>query len=169
MARMKVSKRYRLSKRELKRFRQELLRQYPGFPIEPENVEYAKVGEVEIYIINGKPSFFLRGNRLVPLLLFLIKEDYSWLPRVYVDPGATRAVGRGADLMVPGIRRVEGSFEPGMIVAIVDESTKVPVAVGEALMSSGEILERLSGERRGRALRNIHRPGDEAWEASKVL
>ena len=56
-----------------------------------------------------------------------------------------------------------------MIVAIVDESTKVPVAVGEALMSSGEILERLSGERRGRALRNIHRPGDEAWEASKVL
>ncbi len=164
------SKRYRLSKKELKMLRKELESLYPAFPAgELRNVEYAKVGDIEFYVIDGIPAFYKGGNeRLFPVLLYLLRKGYSWLPRVIVDRGATKAIGRGADLMIPGIRDLD-DFNEGSVIVVVDEESKVPVGVGIALISSEEIREKLSGERRGRAIRTIHYPGDPIWEAAKLV
>ncbi|MCE4625293.1 MAG: DUF1947 domain-containing protein [Desulfurococcales archaeon] len=165
-----VSKRYRLSKKEAKRLRKELETHYPHFNLDPVgSIEYAKVGRIEFFVIDGIPAFYRdpQGD-LIPTLIYLIKRGYSWLPWVKVDRGATRAVSRGADLMVPGIVEVS-TFDKGSIVAVVDAESGVAVAVGRAVMSSEEIMERLAGERRGKAIKNLHHPGDDVWEASKAL
>ncbi|MCE4627856.1 MAG: DUF1947 domain-containing protein [Desulfurococcales archaeon] len=166
---MKASKRYKLSKKESKRFLGEISKLYPNLQLGKASIEYALVSDVELYIVDGIPMFFRDSKgRLVPVLLYLIKKGADWLPRVVVDRGATKAVGRGADLMVPGIRSLD-DFDAGSIVVVVDEDTGVAVAVGEALLSSEEIREKLSGERRGRAVKIIHRPGDRVWEAAKAV
>jgi PUA-domain protein len=166
---LKVTKRYKLSKKELKALRQEIAKNYPRFPLQTlEDVEYAKVGGMEFIIIGGIPAFFTLEKQLVPVLLFLLRRGYDWLPTAVVDRGASKALARGADLMVPGIRSVD-EFDEGEIVAIIDEESRAPVAVGRALMSSREIEEKLSGERRGKAVKNLHYPGDQVWEAAKLL
>ncbi len=169
---IRVSRRHVLSKKELKKLRKIIEEQYHGFPMEsivPGKVEYAEVGGVEFYIVEGLPAFFAQGERLVPVLQYLLKKGYRWLPRVIVDRGATSAVGRGADLMIPGIRGLD-DFDKGSIVVIVDEEAGVPVGIGEALVDSSFIRGKLeSGDKKGKAIKNIHRPGDKIWKYASKL
>ncbi len=168
--RIRPSKRFPVSKKErrrLSRRAEELL----GAPVEPSVVERVEYGDAVVYLFDGVPCLVELGDgRLVPHLLCLLRRRLrSGLPAVVVDRGAAAAVGRGATLMVPGIRRVEGEFGPGDLVVIVDEESGIVVAVGEALMSSSEVLERLGGERRGRAVRVLHRPGDLYWRLGESV
>ncbi|MEN2999523.1 MAG: DUF1947 domain-containing protein [Acidilobaceae archaeon] len=161
----KLSRRHHLSKRELRALREELSSSFPALQLEAEHAELARLGEREVYIMNGLLAFFRESNRLVPSLRLLLSKGFSWLPAAGVDRGATKALLRGADLMAPGIKAVEGSFEKGSIVAVFDLESRAPVAVGEALVSSSE----LQVMQRGRALKILHRAGDEIWEASQVV
>ncbi len=170
---LKIKRRYRLSKKELKKLRALVSAQYAGFPAEKlaGPVERAEAEDIVLYVLDGIPAFYSvkpSEDRLIPVLHYLLRNGYEWLPEVVVDRGATRAVSRGATLMVPGIRRT-GSFGKGDIVVIVDEEAGVPVAVGEALLSSEELEERLQGERRGRAVKILHRPGDRVWRLAETL
>lgn len=168
-ARLKPSKRYPASKKERKRvakYLEELL----GSGASADNVEHVEFKEYTIYVVDGLPCIVEEDDVRYPHLLCLVrKRTTSNLPKVIVDRGATSAVGRGADLMVPGIRRVEGEFSPGDIVVIVDEEANIPVAIGKAIMGSEEILEKLEGERRGKAIKVIHRPGDLLWKLGEAL
>ena len=94
----------------------------------------------------------------------LLKRGSGWLPRVLVDRGASQAVGRGADLMVPGVRGVEGQFSEGQVVAIVDEETRVPVGVGLALMDDAKLRALAAAKARGKAVQVVHYPGDRLWK-----
>ncbi|MCS7106711.1 MAG: DUF1947 domain-containing protein [Acidilobaceae archaeon] len=161
----KLSRRHHLSKRDVRALREELTASFPALQLQLEEAEQAKLGEREVYIINGILAFFREGSRLVPSLRLLLKLGFSWLPAVGVDRGATKAVIRGADLMAPGIKAVEGSFERGSFVVIFDLESRAPIAVGEALISAPE----LAGMQKGKALRVVHRVGDEIWEASQVV
>ena len=166
---LKPSKRYPASKKEKKRVAKALSSLFQG--LTPENVEHVEFRDGTVmYVVDGTPCIIIVGDRVIPHLKCLLTRRTSiTLPLVIVDRGATAAVGRGADLMVPGIRRVEGEFEVGDLVVVVDEEARVPVAVGEALMSSSEILEKLAGERRGKAVRILHRPGDKYWKMAEAL
>lgn len=161
-------KRHRLSKREARRLLEEIREAYPGFRVDNvSSVEVALIKDprIEVYLINGTPCFYKEGERLVPLLSCLFKMGHEWLPRVYVDEGATRALARGADLMIPGVTRVEGHFMQGDVVVVVDEASGKPVMVGEALVDS-EVLRGQTGSRRGKAVKKIHRIGDKLWKAT---
>jgi len=165
--RLRPSKRFPAPKKERKRV---LRRLEEIFGAAGENVEHVEFKDVIIYVVDGTPALVVDGEREFPHLILMVRRRQAGnLPRVYVDPGATRAVGRGADLMVPGITRVEGDFSPGSLVVIVDDTTGIPIAVGEALMSSEEIAERLAGERRGKAVRILHRPGDKYWKMGEAV
>ncbi len=166
--RIKPTKRYPASKKERKKV-VNISRQFF------ENIIFNRVEHVEfkdlvIYVVDNIACIVELGEKKFPHLLCLLKKKPTIvLPKVIVDRGATVAVGRGADLMVPGIRRIEGSFGKGSIVVIIDEESGIPVAVGEALMSSEEILERISTIKRGRAIKVIHRPGDKIWRMGEAL
>lgn len=164
------TRRHPLQKRFMRGLLEELLKQYPGFPLR--DVRLVEVAEFEgftLYLFDGKAAFFRVEGLLIPALSLLLDVGYDWLPQVYVDRGATRAMVRGADLMIPGIRRVSGDFSVGSIVVIVDEESGSPIAVGEALLDSRSLSESISGGGRGRAFRNVHHVGDRLWGAATLI
>lgn len=169
----RVSRRHRLSKRSQRELVDRIRREYGGLPkVHLELVEEAHLkGPVRavIYLLNGDPCFALYGGRLIPLLPCMLKHGHSFLPSVIVDRGAALAVARGADLMAPGVRTIDGEFEEGSLVAVVDEVSSKPVMVGEALKPSREMREILGRRGRGRVVRNLHHIGDKLYEACRQL
>ncbi|MDM7274670.1 MAG: DUF1947 domain-containing protein [Thermoprotei archaeon] len=162
MSKPKLSKRHPLSKKTLRALLEEVIKTYPKFPLaNPELVEEAAAGGTIMYIFDGVPSLFRVSGRLVPTLRLLAFKGYEWLPHIYIDRGATRAVARGADLMLPGVRGVVGEFKPGDIVVAVDEEAKTPVMVGEALIDSRAVSESIGKSVKGKAVKSIHYINDE--------
>ena len=155
-------RRYPLSKKEKKKLISSLKSLYPGISIDKNSlIEYVEEKDVgKMIVVDGVPAFILVDDRMIPHLKYLLKHGYEWLPYVVVDMGAVKPLLNGADIMVPGIRRIVGEFGPGDIVVVVDEKYGKPFVVGTALMSSSEI-EKAS---RGKAIRNIHRAGDKYWK-----
>lgn len=166
---MRVARRHPLSKKERRRLAERARSLYPGIPLDFEEVEVAIVDGVTIYIVDGTPCLYEGEGMLLPTLRCLLKHGSSWLPRLVVDRGAARAVARGADLMAPGVRRVEGDFRAGDVVAVVDEETGAAVAVARALMDSGGVRERVESKGKGKVAENLHHVGDDVWEASAAL
>lgn len=159
----KFSTRFKLSKKDVKELRQEA-QGLGQVPMTWDDVEEGKAGDVIVYLDSGLPCLARVNGSLIPTLTCLLRRGYSWLPYVLVDRGATQAVGRGADLMAPGVRGVVGSFDKGALVAVVDEQTKAPVAVGRALVSSDELRSMISSRSKGKVIENLHYPGDQLWK-----
>ncbi len=166
----KPTRRYPLRKRDAKNLLEEVLKNYPGFPLrEIERVEIAEFDNLTLYLFDGKAAFFRIHDRLLPSLTLLLDVGFSWLPQVYVDRGAAKAMVRGADLMAPGVRKLIGDFNVGSIVVIVDEESNTPIAVGEALIDSSSLSEVLARGGRGKVFRNLHHVGDKLWSVAILI
>jgi PUA domain protein len=166
----KPVRRYPLRKRDARALLEEISSNYPGFPLrEVEVVEMAEFDDVTLYILDRRVAFFRRGGRLLPSLTFLLDYGYSWLPQVYVDRGAAKAMVRGADLMAPGVRSINGDFNVGSIVVIVDEESKAPIAIGEALLDSRGVSELVARSAKGKVFKNLHHVGDRIWSMARSL
>jgi PUA-domain protein len=126
-------------------------------------VEVVKVEFGQIYLIDGKPLFFKVGARVLPTLLF---QDFAALaPKVVVDMGAVPYVCKGADVMAPGIVRVEGEFGKGELVLVVDEKHGKSLALGESLYDS----ETARSTKQGAVVKNFHFVSDKIWNFVKTL
>ena len=73
---------------------------------------------VRIFLVNGKPLLFENENVVLPTLLF--SEALRKLPKIIVDMGAVPYVCKGADVMAPGIVRIEGEFRSGQLLVVAD-------------------------------------------------
>ncbi|MEM1904437.1 MAG: DUF1947 domain-containing protein [Acidilobaceae archaeon] len=166
---MRPSRRHLLSKRESKAI-VETFKQLIDEELKPEVIEVAIFQDFEIYIIDGKPALAKVSGEFVPLLSFLLSSKATTrIPTIYVDRGATIALSRGADLMAPGVRKVEGEFEAGAVVVVADEEKKAPIMVGKALVSSEELRKAVETKARGKVVINLHHVGDEIWKTSTLL
>jgi len=126
-------------------------------------VEVVKVEFGQIYLIGGNPLFFKVGERVLPTLLF---QDFAALaPKVVVDMGAVPYVCKGADVMAPGIVRVEGEFGKGELVLVVDEKHGKSLALGESLYDS----ETARSTKQGAVVKNFHFVSDKIWNFVKTL
>ncbi len=160
--------RFRISKKERRalvaKLREELGERAAALIEGEEDVEIARLRHPkieEIVLVRGVPAYFYYEGEVYPSLLLLYRLGYDpGLPRVYVDAGAVPHILNGADVMVPGITRVEGDFGEGEKLFVADEEKKRVFAVGKALMSSETIRE--AG--RGKAVLNVHYAGDELWK-----
>jgi len=125
--------------------------------VEASMVEEALTGDGRtVYILDDEIIFFRDGGSLVPML----RSPYvDRLPAAVVDMGAVPFVCKGADVMAPGITEVRGEFNAGHLVVVRDVRHGKALAVGRALMPSGEIM----GSRKGKAIRNLHYVGDKLW------
>ena len=126
-------------------------------------VEIVEIESVKLYLVEGKPLFFKISQLVMPTLLF--DKFYSTLPRIVVDMGAVPFVCKGANIMVPGIVRVEAEFEKDKLVVIVDEKYDKALAIGESLYASNEIRNM----KQGIVITNLHFVSDKIWTASKAL
>lgn len=115
--------------------------------------------------IKEKDNVLIKGDDV-----FLIKAEGKFLPHlksvneslyksVYVDKGAIPFVIKGADLMRPGIRKIDDGFEKDEIVLVKDENHNKSIAIGFALFSSDEMREQKSGK----SVKIFHYVGDNVY------
>ena len=126
-------------------------------------VETETVKNSEVIFVDGQPVAFKRDDALAPVLSNA--SALEKMPRVTVDMGAVPHVVSGADIMAPGIRRVQGSFGEKQLVVVVDEKHGKSLAIGLSLLDS----EELAGTKKGKVITNLHYVGDPIWETIKPM
>jgi PUA-domain protein len=141
----------------------EQLNNIPGFEhlSRKSRVETEIVKSSEVIFVDGLPVAFKREGQFVPVLTNTIALEK--MPRITVDMGAVPHVAGGADIMAPGIRRVEGNFGERDLVVIVDEKHGKFLSVGRSMLAS----EALAATKKGKVIANIHYVGDPVWEMIK--
>ena len=88
---------------------------------------------------------------------YLIVEDDNYLPHlgsinegvyksVYVDKGAIPHILKGADLMRPGISKVDEDIEKNEIIQVKDENFNKTIALGHSLLSSKDLKIQEAGK-----------------------
>jgi len=127
------------------------------------NVEVVEVDFGKIYLVDGKPLFFKVGARVLPTLLF--QGFARRAPKIVVDMGAIPYMCNGADVMAPGIVRVEGEFGKGDLVLVVDEKHGKPLALGESLYDAESVRNAMQGA----VVKNVHFVSDKIWNFAKTL
>ena len=127
------------------------------------DMEVIETDIADIILVNGKPIMIKTNDGVYPTLKF---EEYLRVaPKVIVDMGAVPYVCKGANVMAPGVRRIEGTFRSNSIVAIVDEKFGKPIALGEILFGSEEALKL----KHGKVVKNLFHVGDKTWNLLKEL
>jgi len=124
-------------------------------------VEVAETPAAKIFFINGKPLIANFKNVLVPTLLF--DEALLLLPKITVNMGAVPHICNGADLMAPGIVKIEASFNVNDYVVVIDERHQKPLAVAIALTDS----QTVRNLKHGKVAKNVHYVGDNLWNQLK--
>jgi PUA-domain protein len=127
------------------------------------NVEVVESDVGLIYLIGGKPSFYKTGEKVLPTLLFT--EFTAQAPKIVVDMGAVPYVCKGADVMAPGIVRIEGEFSKGDLVLVVDMKFGKALALGESLYDA----EAAKQTKKGPVVKTLHYVSDKIWDYTKTL
>ena len=155
-----ISKR-QLREKEIKKILSEFKTSYSldekAFSPKPK-AEIAETGDEAIIFIDNRPVILRKGGKLFPTLTF--NEALEKLPKAVVDMGAIPHICNGADIMAPGIRSIEGTFQEGATILVVDEKYRKPLAIGSTLMNSSQMKEM----KQGKVVSNIHFVGDQIWQ-----
>ena len=126
-------------------------------------IERAETPAAEIFVVNGKPLLARSGGVLFPTLIF--EGIFPFLPKVVVDMGAVSHVCNGADVMAPGVVRIEGSFDESDLLLILDERYGKSLAIGATLFNS----QTMRTLKRGKIAKTIHHVGDKLWGHIKMF
>jgi PUA domain protein len=121
-------------------------------------VEIETVKDSEIVFVDGVAIAFRRKGKLAPVLTNT--SALEGMPSIVVDMGAVPHVAGGADIMAPGIRKVNGEFAESQLIVVVDEKHGKSLAVGRALIGSGA----MATTKKGKVVENVHYVGDLIWD-----
>ena len=117
--------------------------------------------ENNLVFVNQKLYFFFQDDVLIPCLK-LVLDDNCLLKKITVDMGAIKFVTSGADIMRPGITKIDEGISDGEFVVIIDETHGKALAIGKVLFNSEEML----GMNSGKVIENIHYVGDDMWNST---
>ena len=165
---MKIKQRHFIRKSELRPLKDEILKQYDQtfvdqiFPKKC-NVEViqTEAGDT-LYAINNVLKLFKSKYGYIPVLTILLKNQVN-LKTIVVDFGAVRYVANGADVMRPGITKIDPSIKKGDIVEIREETKNRALAIGKAMFDAPEMEEKSTGK----VVKNLHTIQDSVWEFEK--
>jgi len=93
--------------------------------------------------LGDEPFLIILDDKYLPHLKSL-KEDC--FKAVYVDHGAIPFILKGADLMRPGITKIEEGFKADDVILIKDEVHNKILACGIAMFDSNEMNEKTGGK-----------------------
>lgn len=110
----------------------------------------------EILLRNNEPYLIVKNNKYIPHLKSLNDEYYK---SVYVDKGAIPHLLNGADMMRPGIQKIDDNIEKEDLILIRDENHNKILAVGESLYTS----EELKCQEKGKSVKVLHYVSDEYY------
>ena len=93
------------------------------------------------------------------------QETLALFPSAVVDEGAIKFMLNGADVMRPGIRKLDDWGDPGRVVVIREEKKGRAIAVGTSMVSGAEALAMAKGG----CIKNMHHVGDRYWSLHKLV
>lgn len=169
---LEIHQRHFLKSKDKKQFIQDLLAKHPNKIEEikkivnkKSKIEWIKLGNnEELYAINDKLSFWVKDTDFIPLLSYLLQYDLPY-KSIVVDQGAVKFMAKGADVMRPGIIKIDPTIKKGDIILIRDPNHNKVLMVGKALYNAKEIENKESG----RVVSAIHSLSDNIWEFSKTF
>ena len=165
---MKIKQRHFIKSSEVKSLKEEILKHYEEKFI---NQIFPKKSRVEIiltedgdtlYAINDVLKLWKSSEGFIPVLTLLLEKRID-LKVVIVDMGAVRYVANGADIMRPGITKIDPKIKKGEIIEIVDEKNNRSLAVGKALFDAKDMEVKTSGK----VIKNLHTVNDNIWKFEK--
>jgi PUA domain protein len=118
-------------------------------------------------IFDDKEKIYLGKKQDSPAFFPLLKDEsiLSKLATITVDSGAIKFVCNGANIMRPGIVKVEGDFKAQDFVSVKEQKYGKSIAVGRALLARPE----LESATKGPVVTNLHYVGDKFWDMLKEL
>jgi len=124
-------------------------------------IEVVETQTAKIFFVSNKPILAILNDTLLPILLF--EEAFRLLPKIVVNMGAVPHICNGADLMAPGVVRIEKEYKTNDYVVVADERHNKPLAIAIALTDSQTALKM----QHGKIAKNIHYVGDNLWNQLK--
>ncbi len=161
---MNIKQRHFIKSTEIKTLKADILTYYDQdfidqvFP-KKSRVEVILTEENDIlYAINNELKLWKSKDGYIPVLTLLLNEKVE-LKKIVVDMGAIRFVTNGADVMSPGITKIDPLIKKNEIVQIVDETHDRTLAVGKAMFDAHEMAKKTSGK----VIKNLHTIKDNVW------
>ena len=118
----------------------------------------------ELLSVNDKIIFWLSNDRYIPVMTLLIDPKIAFTMRyITVDKGAIPFVSKGADVMRPGILKIDPLIKKNDLVKIQDSQYNRALAVGEALYDAAE----MEAMEKGKVIAHKHGVSDEVWSFAR--
>ncbi len=103
----------------------------------------------QILLKNKEPYLIKLDEEYIPHLKSVKEENF---PIIYIDNGAIPFLLKGADMMRPGIEKIEKNFKKDDIVAIKNLNYPKIIGIGKSLISS----EELKNQEKGKSIKVLH-------------
>ncbi len=167
---MNIKQRHFIKSTEIKALRESVENQYGKeftsnlFPKKC-RIEWILTEDGDIlYAINGKLVLWSsKEHGCIPVLSQLLDNNID-LKTVVVDKGAIKFITLSkADIMRPGITKIDPSIKRGDIVRIIDETHGKVLAIGKTMYGAEE-MERME---KGKVIKNLHAIKDSIWTFSR--
>jgi len=169
---MNIRQRHFIKSSEIKALKDEILKRYDQNFVDS---LFPKKSRIEVIITEHSDILYAINNELklwkskehgfIPVLTQLINKKIR-LRKVVVDMGAIKYITlSGADIMRPGITKIDPLIQKGEIIEVVDETHDRSLVVGKALYS-GKEMESLKS---GKVIQNLHtiNKSDYIWKFAK--
>lgn len=165
---MKIRQRHFIKSSEIRLLKEEILKEHSSDFV---NQIFPKKCRVELiltekgdilYAINNVLKLWKSNEGYIPVLTLLLKNKVN-LKTIIVDMGAVRFVTNGADIMRPGITKIDPLIKKGELLKIVDEKNNRALAVGKAMFDAKEMEAKTSGK----VIKNLHTIKDDIWQFEK--
>ena len=166
---MNIKQRHFIKSTEIKVLKEDILKQYDQKFI---NQIFPKKCKIELILTEAGDTLYAVNNVLalwkskegyIPILTLLLNKQVE-MKTIVVDMGAIRFVTNGADVMRPGITKIDPSIKKNDVIQIVDETHGRTLAVGKALYNAAE-MEKIS---EGKVIKNLHTiKKDDVWKFAK--
>lgn len=165
---MNIKQRHFINKSQIRVLKEEVLNQYEEKFL---NQIFPKKCKIELiltedsdilYAVNNVLTLWKSKEGFIPVLTLLLDNKVD-LKSVIVDRGAIRYVTNGADVMRPGITKIDPLIKKGDIVRIADETHNRALAVGKALFDAHTIEAKSTGK----VIKNLHTIQDNVWKFEK--
>jgi PUA domain protein len=125
--------------------------------------ECAEPEEGVVFVALDGFEFVQAGGVFLPYLGS--SGTLALFPSAVVDEGAVKFLINGADVMRPGVRKLDDWGAAGRIVVVREEKKGRAIAVGPATVSGSEA----GGMSKGSCIKNSHHIGDRYWNAHKAI
>ncbi len=167
---MNIRQRHFLKQTSIKELKDDISKYY--------NVEFVeqifpKKASVEIIVnedsdtliaVNNKLTLWKSKSGYLPVMTLLLDPAIKVpLKTIVVDMGAIKYVANGADVMRPGIRKIDPAIRKDEIVRIADETHDRTLAVGKAMYNAQE-MQKIT---EGKVIINLHTIQDKVWKFAK--